>query len=115
MAYTGRRLPAQRALAVGLLNEVFENQEKMLEAALQMAAEIAEKPPVAIWGSKQAIHYARDHSTHDALQQMGWLQSGIWQSSNLMEAFMAKQQGRPTEYADLAPVSSFSEAGYTLK
>ncbi|MFZ6658538.1 enoyl-CoA hydratase-related protein [Undibacterium sp. TJN19] len=115
MAYTGRRLPAQRALAVGLVNEVFENQEKMLEAALQMATEIAEKPPVAIWGSKQAIHYARDHSTHDALQQMGWLQSGIWQSSNLMEAFMAKQQGRPTEYADLAPVSSFSEAGYTLK
>ncbi|PXX38748.1 enoyl-CoA hydratase-related protein [Undibacterium pigrum] len=115
MAYTGRRLPAQRALAVGLLNEVFDTQEAMLAAALQMATEIAEKPPVAIWGSKQAIHYARDHSTHDALQQMGWLQSGIWQSSNLMEAFMAKQQGRTTEYADLAPVSSFSEADYRLK
>lgn len=115
MAYTGRRLPAQRALAVGLLNDLFDTQENMLAAALQMATEIAEKPPVAIWGSKQAIHYARDHSTHDALQQMGWLQSGIWQSSNLMEAFMAKQQGRPTEYADLAPVSSFSEAAYHLK
>ena len=84
--YTGRRLPAQRALAVVLVNEVFETQEAMLAGAMQMAAEIAEKPPVAIWGSKQAIHYARDHSTHDALQQMGWLQSGIWQSANLMEA-----------------------------
>ncbi|MFZ6641365.1 enoyl-CoA hydratase-related protein [Undibacterium sp. TC4M20W] len=115
MAYTGRRLPAQRALSVGLLNELFDTQEAMLAAALQMATEIAEKPPVAIWGSKQAIHYARDHSTHDALQQMGWLQSGIWQSSNLMEAFMAKQQGRATEYADLAPISSFSEAAYNLK
>ncbi|MFZ6672701.1 enoyl-CoA hydratase-related protein [Undibacterium sp. Xuan67W] len=115
MAYTGRRLPAQRALAVGLVNEVFESRELMVEAALHMAAEIASKPPVAIWGSKQAIHYARDHSTHDALQQMGWLQSGIWQSSNLMEAFMAKQQGRPTEYADLAPISSFEDAPYQLK
>ena len=115
LAYTGRRLPAQRAMAVGLVNEVFVSQQEMLQAALQMAAEIAQKPPVAIWGSKQAIHYARDHSTHDALQQMAWLQSGIWQSSNLMEAFMAKQQDRPTQFADLQPVATFNEAEYQLK
>ena len=115
LAYTGRRLPAQRALALGLVNEVFETQQAMVEAALQMAREIAAKPPVAIWGSKQAIHYARDHSTHDALQQMGWLQSGIWQSANLLEAFFAKQQGRPPQYDDLAPLQSFADAPYELK
>jgi enoyl-CoA hydratase len=115
LAYTGRRLGAQRAQAVGLVNEVHETQEALLDAALQMAAEIAQKPPVAIWGSKQAIHYARDHGTEDALRQMGWLQSGIWQSSNLMEAFVAKQQGRAPNYPDLAPLSSFADAPYTLK
>jgi len=115
MAYTGRRLPAARALTAGLVNEVFESQQAMLEAAQQMAREIAEKPPVAIWGSKQAIHYARDHSTHDALQQMGWLQSGIWQSANLLEAFMAKQQARPTAFPDLAPLKAFTDAAYPLK
>ncbi|MES2049813.1 MAG: enoyl-CoA hydratase-related protein [Pseudomonadota bacterium] len=115
MAYTGRRLPAARALAVGLVNEVFETQASMLAAAMQMAEEIAQKPPVAIWGSKQAIHYARDHSTHDALQQMGWLQSGIWQSNNLMEAFMAKQQGRATAFSDLPVAASFLDADYQLK
>ncbi|MES2072642.1 MAG: enoyl-CoA hydratase-related protein [Pseudomonadota bacterium] len=115
MAYTGRRLPAPRALAVGLVNEVFESQAAMLDAALQMAAEIAEKPPVVIWGSKQAIHYARDHTTHDALQQMGWLQSGIWQTSNLVEAFQAKQQGRAPDFPDLAPLHSFADAPYSLK
>jgi enoyl-CoA hydratase len=114
LAYTGRRLQAQRAQAVGLVNEVFVSQQEMVQAALAMAHEIAQKPPVAIWGSKQAIHYARDHSTHDALQQMGWLQSGVWQSSNLMEAFMAKQQGRPTEFADLQPIASFNDAPYQL-
>lgn len=114
LAYTGRRLLAQRALAVGLVNEVFVSQQEMVQAALAMAQEIAQKPPVAIWGSKQAIHYARDHSTMDALQQMGWLQAGLWQSSNLMEAFMAKQQGRPTEFADLKPVASFHDAAYQL-
>ena len=115
LAYTGRRLPAQRALAVGLVNEVFESQEALLEAALQMAREIAEKPPVAIWGSKQAIHYARDHSTQDALQQMGWLQSGIWRTGNLIEAFMARQQGRAPQFEDLLPLHSFSEGKYELK
>jgi enoyl-CoA hydratase len=115
MAYTGRRLTAARALNVGLVNEVFESQEAMLAAALQMAREIAEKPPVAIWGSKQAIHYARDHSTQDALQQMGWLQSGIWQTSNLTEAFAAKQQARATQFDDLAPLRSFADAPYELK
>ncbi|KIF80156.1 enoyl-CoA hydratase-related protein [Noviherbaspirillum autotrophicum] len=115
MAYTGRRLPAQRALAVGLVNEVFETQEAMLEAAMKMAREIAEKPPVAIWGSKQAIHYARDHSTHDALQQMGWLQSGLWQSSNLLESFIAKQQGRSPQFDDLPALQSFAQAKYELK
>lgn len=115
LAYTGRRLPAQRALAVGLVNEVFDTQEAMLEAALQMAREIASKPPVAIWGSKQAIHYARDHSTHDALQQMGWLQSGIWQGSNLLESFMAKQQGRAPQFEDLPELKSFADVKYELK
>ena len=42
-----------------------------------MAREIASKPTVAIWGSKHSIQYARNHSTADALKQMGWLQSGI--------------------------------------
>jgi enoyl-CoA hydratase len=115
LAYTGRRLPAQRALMVGLVNEVFDTQPAMLEAAMEMAREIAEKPPVAIWGSKQAIHYARDHSTHDALQQMGWLQSGIWQTSNLVEAFTAKQQGRAPRYDDLPPLRSFKDGEYVLK
>jgi enoyl-CoA hydratase len=115
LAYTGRRLPAQRALSLGLVNEVFATQEEMLAAALQMAKEIAEKPPVAIWGSKQAIHYARDHSTHDALKQMGWLQSGIWQSANLREVFNAKQQGRLPEFDDLPSLQSFSDIKYDLK
>ena len=115
MAYTGRRLPAQRALAVGLVNEVFATQEEMVAAALQMAKEIAEKPPVAIWGSKQAINYARDHSTEDALKQMGWLQSGIWQSGNLLESFMAKQQGRAPNFDDLPKLHSFTDATYELK
>jgi enoyl-CoA hydratase len=114
LAYTGRSLTAQRALALGLVNEVFESRENMIVEALRMASEIAEKPPVAIWGSKQAIHYARDHSTEDALRQMGWLQAGIWQGANLKEAVRAKRQGKPPQYADLQALKSFADMKYDL-
>jgi enoyl-CoA hydratase len=64
LAYTGRRLGAHKALGYGLVNEVFDTQEAMLAAALQCAKEIAAKPPVAIWGTKQVS--TRDHSVEDA-------------------------------------------------
>jgi enoyl-CoA hydratase len=52
LAYTGRRLSAQKALGYGLVNEVFDTPEATLAAALQCAKEIAAKPPVAIWGTR---------------------------------------------------------------
>ncbi|MCH7342339.1 enoyl-CoA hydratase-related protein [Pelomonas sp. CA6] len=109
LAYTGRRMGAARAAACGLVNEVFASQAQCVEAALACAREIAQKPPVAIWGSKQAIHYARDHGVADSLQQMGWLQAAIWQNANLMEAFMATQGKRPTQFPDLKPLRYFRE------
>jgi enoyl-CoA hydratase len=108
-AYTGRRLPAAKALAYGLVNEVFASPEAMLAAAMQTAAEIASKPPVAIWGTKQAIHYTRDHSTEDALKQMGWLQAGIWSNAHVREAVSAMQQKRPAEFTPLASLVSFKD------
>ena len=111
LAYTGRRLPAERALQYGLVNAIFDTPEAMVEAALQCAAEIAAKPPVAIWGTKQAIHYARDHSVDDALKQMGWLQAGIWSNRHVMEAVVAMKGKRAGEFPALQPLRAFSELG----
>jgi enoyl-CoA hydratase len=109
-AYTGRRMPAAKALACGLVNEVFDTPEATLAAALQCATEIAAKPPVAIWGTKQAIHYSRDHSTEDALKQMGWLQGAIWSNANVREAVAAMKEKRAGEFAPLAALGSFKES-----
>jgi enoyl-CoA hydratase len=109
LAYTGRRLGAQRALACGLVNEVFDTQAGALEAALQCAREIAAKPPVAIWGSKQALNYARDHTVDDALRQMGWLQGAIWSNAHVREAIASMKDKRPGEFPPLAPLASFRE------
>ncbi len=109
LAYTGRRLPAQKALGYGLVNELFDSPEAMLEAALKCAQEIASKPPVAIWGTKQVIHYTRDHSVDDALKQMGWMQGAIWSNAHVRESIAAMKAKRAGEFPPLAPLGSFRE------
>ena len=109
LAYTGRRLPVARALGYGLVNEVFETQDAMIAAAMKCASEIAAKPPVAIWGSKQVIHYARDHPVEDALRQMGWVQGAIWSNSHVREAVAAMKEKRASGFPNLPALTSFKE------
>ena len=109
LAYTGRRMGADKALGYGLLNAVFDTHEQTVQAALQCAAEIASKPPVAIWGTKQAVHYARDHTVDEALKQMGWLQAAIWSNRHVGEAVTAFQGKRTGNYPDLAELKSFTD------
>ncbi|MFN3376749.1 MAG: enoyl-CoA hydratase-related protein [Burkholderiaceae bacterium] len=111
LAYTGRRMDARRARECGLVNEVFDTHEATVQAALACAREIAAKPPVAIWGTKQAVHYARDHSVEDSLRQMGWLQGAIWSNAHVRESVAAMKQKRAAAFPDLAPLHRFSDAG----
>ena len=109
LAYTGRRMGAEQALQHGLVNQVLPDAASALEAAMKAATEIASKPPIAIAGTKQALHYARDHSTEDALKQMGWLQSGIWSNRHVQEAIAAFQAKRTGHYPELAELKSFKD------
>lgn len=109
LAYNGRRLKADKALMYGLVNEVFETNDEMLAAAIQCAKEIASKPPIAIWGTKQAIHYTRDHSVEDSLKQMGWLQGAIWSNAHVREAIVAAKEKRTAQFPALAPLTPFTD------
>ncbi len=111
LAYTGRRLPASKAQAYGLVNEVFDTQESMLAAALQCAHEIAAKPPVAIWGTKQAVNYAAEHSVEDSLRQMGWLQGAIWSNRHVVESITAMKEKRTGQFTPLSALASFKDLG----
>ena len=104
LAYAGRRLPAQRAKEIGLVNETFPTQEAMLAHVMDLAAEIASKAPVAVAGSKRMINYARDHSIADGLDYIATWQAGMFAPPHMMEAFAAKAQKRAPNFADLAPL-----------
>ncbi len=109
LAYTGRRLTADKAMQYGLVNAVFESPEATLQAAKECAKEIASKPPVAMWGTKQAIHFARDHTVDESLKQMGWLQAAIWSNRHVGEAVSAMKEKRAGNFPALSDLSSFRD------
>jgi enoyl-CoA hydratase len=103
MAYTGERLGAERALAVGLVNEVLPDAAALLDKAMTLARTIAAKSPLAIAGSKLALNHARDHGTAASLQQMTLLQSAIFDTGEMATAIAAWKEKRAAEFAGLAP------------
>jgi enoyl-CoA hydratase len=107
LAYTGRRLMADRALKAGLVNEVYDTQEAMVEAALAMAREIASKSPLAVTGTKEMLNYSRDHSVADGLNHIATWNAGMLHSDDLMEALTAQKQKRQPKFADLLPPRSY--------
>ncbi|MCL4746967.1 MAG: enoyl-CoA hydratase/isomerase family protein [Burkholderiaceae bacterium] len=111
LAYSGRRLGAARAHAIGLVNEVYADHAAMLAGVRALAAEIASKPPLAVWASKQAIDYAREHTVADGLRQMTWLQAGMWDTAAVVESVTARREGRTPRYRDLHKMRSFSGTG----
>lgn len=104
LAYAGRRLPAQRAKEIGLVNDVFATQHDMLAHVMELAREIATKAPVAVAGSKRMINHARDHSIADGLDYIATWQAGMFSPPHMMEAFAAKAQKRDPDFPDLAPL-----------
>ncbi|MBV8800006.1 MAG: crotonase/enoyl-CoA hydratase family protein [Alphaproteobacteria bacterium] len=105
LAYSGRRLPAPRARELGLVNEVFATQEAMLSHVLGVAREIAAKSPLAVYGSKVMINYARDHTITDGLDYIATWQAGMYNpETDMRESFAAKQENRAPGYADLLPL-----------
>ena len=104
LAYTGRRMPAARAREVGLVNEVFDDHATLLDGVMQVAREIAARSPLAVWGSKEMITYSRDHSVADSLNHIATWQAGMFQPTDMLESFQARQEKRDPTFDDLLPV-----------
>lgn len=57
-------------VVVVLFSRVFADKEALLTGALEMAAEIAARSPVAVQGTKINLVYSRDHSVAEGLHNM---------------------------------------------
>lgn len=103
LAYTGRRMTAAEAQHVGLINRVYPDQATMLDGVMSIAAEIAAKAPIAVYGSKRMINYARDHSTQDALDYISIWNTSMMNNEEILEAIAANSEKRTGDFVDLPP------------
>ena len=101
LAYTGRNMPAEECKDRGLFNEIYADQDTMLSAVMDIAKEIASKPPLAIYGCKRIITYSRDHSTEDSLDNIAIWNMSMLNPSEMMEAIMSGKQKRVGNFQDL--------------
>ncbi len=103
LAYTGRRMYAQEAKEIGLVNEVYKTHEAMMEGVMEVATSIAKQSPLVVHGTKEMINYTRDHSVADSLNYISIWQCGMVDHAETLESFVAKTEKRDPEYKDLSP------------
>lgn len=104
LAYTGRRMSAEEARQVGLVNAVFPDQQTMLTQVMTIAAEIASKAPLAVYGSKRIINYSRDHTTADGLDYIRTWNASMLQREEIAEAMSASKEQREGDFAELPEI-----------
>ena len=104
MAYTGRRVDSNEANRVGLVNAVYPDQATMLEEVMKVAREIASKAPLAVYGCKKMINYARDHSTADGLDYIAIWNASMFKPEEIFEAMSANAENRQGEFASLPKI-----------
>lgn len=98
MAYTGKRVSAERAERAGLVNDVYETKDEMLEAARKLAGEIAANSPLVVQGVKQVLQYSEEHTTHEGLEFVAHWNAARIQTNDLTEAIAAFLEKREPHY-----------------
>jgi len=109
LAYTGRRFSADEALKYGLVNAVFDTHEAVIDHALSVAHEIADKAPLAVTGAKEILNYNRDHTVEESLNYTALWNSAMNFSDDMMEAFKSKTEKRDSDFQGLVKKRKYLE------
>ena len=97
LAYTGRVVGADEALALGLVTALHDDP---VQAARETARAIAGRSPDAIRGMKKLFNERRDLDASRSLALEAQLQSGIIGGPNQLEQVRANAEGREAEFGD---------------
>jgi enoyl-CoA hydratase len=98
LALTGKDIDAERAAAIGLVNEVFPDQQSVLAAARATAAEIAANPPLVVQGVKSVLDHTRSAPVEQSLRFVAAWNSAFLPSEDLNEAITALFEKRPAKF-----------------
>ena len=94
LSYTGRKIDAQEAKEIGLVNRVYRDKKTLMQEVGMIAQSIADKSPLSIRGIKEMIVYTRDHSVADSLNYIATWNASMLLSKDLEEAMRSQMQKR---------------------
>ena len=97
LTLTGRQFDAEEALAKQLITRIDDNP---LQAALDLADNIATHSPDAVVAAKRLFKTTRVASERRALRRERWLQLKVLLGSNQREAMKARMEKRPPRFRD---------------
>jgi len=103
LCLTARKMLSEEAEKCGLVSGVYSTKEEMMTTALEMAANIASKSPVAVQGTKMNLVYSREHSVEEGLDHIARYNMTMLQSEDVMKSAMAamdKDNTEPPEFAN---------------
>ena len=110
LAYTGRRLNADRALKMGFVNDVLPSRLDLLKAAETMADEIGARSPLAVWGTKENFNRAERREIDEGLSYIATWNAGMFMPEDVNESLGAITEKRKARYRNLMPIKHvFSE------
>lgn len=89
LAYTGDDIDAQRALRIGLVNDVLPTPEALFDAARAMAARIARNSPLVVSGIKRVLDAGVRRGVKDGLDYVAAWNAAFLPSEDLEEALSA--------------------------
>lgn len=97
VALSARIFGAEEAFRVGFVSQVKETKAKAVEAAMELAALLAAKSPVAVQGTKELLNHARDNTVASSLRYTGVWNSAAIQTSDVEKAMLSGlKKTRPT-------------------
>ncbi len=98
LVYTGKDIGANRAEQIGLVNQVYPDQQALLSGAREWAEQIASNSPWAVQGAKAVLAAERGRSVSEALDYVALWNTAFLQSDDLGEALAAFQERRPPRF-----------------
>jgi enoyl-CoA hydratase/carnithine racemase len=97
MALTGDIVDAQRALDIGLVNQIVE-PDALVSTAVALAARIAERPRLAIEATKQQLRQSWHMDLQTSMNASFWAVAALTYSDDLREGVNAGLEKRTPEY-----------------
>ena len=101
LAFTGRRMGAEEAARLGLVNRIEADREAVVAAGLELARTIAAKSPLAVAGAKMSLNYSRGRTVEEGLRHVALWNAGALVSADLTAAVQGRMSKTTPEFKDL--------------